>query len=106
MTPETLDVRTFILSCVRQALAAIGMEHRELPEDFDLRASGVIDSLGFVQLLGHLETRFDRSIDLSCLPPEELTHLGVLSRHIAEQVAGADATLAALDSQPQLNHPA
>lgn len=106
MTRETLDVRTFILSCVRQALAAIGMENRALPEDFDLRASGVIDSLGFVQLLGHLEARFDRAIDLSRVPPEQLTHLGVLSRHIAEQVAADDAVLAASGSRPHVNRTA
>ena len=86
MTEQTLDVNAFILSCLRQQLAAIGMADRPLPDDFDLRATGVIDSLGFIQLMTEIERRVGCAIDLSGLPPEQLTDLGVLSRHIAVQI--------------------
>lgn len=86
MTSETLEVRAFILACLRQPLAAIGMDTQPIPDDFDMRAHGVIDSLGFIQLMTDLEARFGCAIDLSEVPPEQLTNLAVLSRHIAAQL--------------------
>jgi len=86
MTPEAHEVKAFIVGSLRQPLAAVGVDTQCVPDDFDLRARGVIDSLGFVQLIGHLEARFACSIDLADLPPEQLTNLGLLSRHIAAQI--------------------
>ena len=87
MTPEALEVRAFVLASLRQQLAAVGKDTQPIPDDFDLRVHGVIDSLGFVQLLGALEARFGCAIDLSDVPAEQLTNLAVLSRHIAAQIA-------------------
>ncbi len=77
MTPA--DIRSEILAFVR---APGGV-----PDDFDLRRDGAVDSLRFIQLLAHLEARTGTPIDLSEVEPERLTNVGVLSRHIAEQAA-------------------
>jgi len=89
MMPEARDVKAFILSSLREPLSAVGIDAHSMPDEFDLRARGVIDSLGFIQLIAALEARFACSIDLADLPPEHLTNLGILSRHIAAQVVSS-----------------
>ena len=86
------DVTAFIVSTLHQSLSAGGFDIATVPDDFDLRARGVIDSLGFIQLLSALEMWLGGSIDLSDIPPERLTTIGMLSRHIAAQAIEHDAT--------------
>jgi acyl carrier protein len=87
MTPlGAQDVKAFIVSSLRQPLSAGGFDAESVPDDLDLRASGVIDSLGFIQLITDLEARCGCPIDLADLAPEQLTMIGVLCTHIAAQV--------------------
>ena len=55
----------------------------ELYDDLDLRSAGLIDSLGFVQLIDALERRLGYPVELADLNPTELTKVGPLCRHIA-----------------------
>lgn len=93
MTPEALEVKSFIVWSLRQSLGAVGVDAKSVPDEFDLRGRGVIDSLGFIQLIGDLEARFACSIDLSEVPSEQLTNLGVLSTHIAAQLGSQQRAL-------------
>jgi acyl carrier protein len=88
MTSPFHEVKTFILSVLHPQLAAAGLDRESVPDDFDLRADGLIDSLGFLQLLGAVEARFGGPIDLTSIAPEQLANIGVLCAHIA---AGARA---------------
>ena len=92
MTPEACEVKAFIVSSLLQPLAVVGLDAESVPDNFDLRTGGVIDSLGFIQLICRLEARFGCSLDLADVQPEQLMNLGVLSRHIAAQrkTAGHD----------------
>jgi acyl carrier protein len=85
MTAEA-DVKTFVIDALHQLLVDAGVNAKRLPEDFDLRAHGVVDSLGFIQLIGRIEDRFACSIDLADVDPNQLTRLSVLCSHIAAQV--------------------
>jgi acyl carrier protein len=86
MTAAAHEVKACIVAALRHALADAGVDAESLPDDFDLRAHGVIDSLGFIQLIGDLEGRFACSIDLADVEPAQLTNLAVLCTHIAAQV--------------------
>ena len=89
MTQPGADaVKAFILLSLDDRLRQIGYDSGSLPPDFDLLARGVIDSLGFLQLLGTLECRYGTSFDLSSLLPEQATRLDVLSACIAGQLSG------------------
>jgi acyl carrier protein len=77
------EVRAVILSYIAPALAAAGMPASSVTDDTDLRAAGLIDSLGFVQLLAELERRLG-PVDLSSADPTQLTHV----RTILEQLTG------------------
>jgi len=89
------EVKAFIVSALHQSLSAGGFDIATVPDDFDLRARGVIDSLGFIQLLSALEVRFGGPIDLADVPPAGLTTIGLLSRHVAAQ----SSTRAAVDTR-------
>jgi acyl carrier protein len=80
----TQDEGARIKSVIASILAARTTGHLpELRDDFDLRGAGLIDSLGFVQLISDLESRLGYQVDLADLDPADLTKVGPLCRHIA-----------------------
>lgn len=81
----TEDIKCLILDCLGSALAGLRVRRQDVGNDFDLRAEGVIDSLGFVQLLTALEMRLGLEIDFDELAPDDLTVIGPLSRYIADR---------------------
>jgi len=90
VSQRTADtVRSIILEEVAGELAALGIAPESVGEDFDLRAHGVIDSLGFLELVTALEDRLGVEIDFEALPPEQLTQLGAIARHVADQMPDA-----------------
>ena len=77
------EIRTFILAFVETSSTGRPPGVAALSDDTDLRMAGLIDSLGFVQLLSELERRLGGPVDLADLDPARLTQVGALSRHIA-----------------------
>jgi len=92
-TEATASARAKILDFCGTALAAYGIDPREAADDLDLRASGAIDSLGFVELVVALEEAFGVELELEEIDPETLTVLGPLSEHVGAQVAGWDGAV-------------
>ena len=78
MTKDKLmiEMREFVLSCLRERLELLGMDPGEINDDISLTGSGLIDSMGFVELVGSFEDKFDYEIDLDEYDPEEFTTLG------------------------------
>ena len=89
--PNALEVKAFILSALERSLLVGGFDAESIPEDLDLRAHGVIDSLGFIQLLAALESHFGGPIDLADVAPEQLMRIDVLCRHVAANVVAHHA---------------
>jgi acyl carrier protein len=85
-------IRALILSECASSLALFGSTADSVPDDFDLRAQGVIDSLGFLELVVALESVLGFELDFEGLEPEHLTVIGPLSRYVAAQAAVALAT--------------
>lgn len=84
-----MAARAKILDFCGPALAAYGIDPGAAADDLDLRASGAIDSLGFVELVVELEETFGVELELEDLDPETLTVLGPLSGHVGAQVVAA-----------------
>jgi acyl carrier protein len=88
MTPDDIvHVKALIAAILEPKLAAMKLPLSDLRDDLDLRAAGLVDSLGFLRLLTKLETRLGRQIDLAELSPDQLTKVGPLVRHIAWRLA-------------------
>lgn len=85
---ETTRVRALILEACGPALADFGISAADAPGDLDLRGSGMIDSLGFVEIIVALEEQLGIEIDLEEMDPEQITVLDPLAAHIAAQAAG------------------
>ena len=80
------DVKMLILSCCPDAWWGDWWAG-EVPDEFDLRAEGVVDSLGFIELVSEIEARLGCQIDFDGLDSELLTRVGPLARYIAERAA-------------------
>ena len=84
MTQDGVEyVKSLIASILETRLLAQGITVTNLQDDLDLRDEGIVDSLGFMQMILDLETRLATQIDLTDLDPEDLTNVGALARHIA-----------------------
>jgi acyl carrier protein len=84
MTQDGVErVKSLIASILEHRLLAQRIPLINLQDDLDLRDEGIVDSLGFVQLISELETRLGHGIDLTDLGSEYLTNVGALARHVA-----------------------
>lgn len=87
MSPITAErVRALILDEVSPSLALFDHTAETVPDDFDLRASGVIDSLGFLEIVARLSDEVGFELDFDAMEdPDEITVVGPLSRFVAAQ---------------------
>lgn len=83
--PSPDDVRTFLLAQVEPELSALDLTPEVVTDGFDLLAEGIIDSLGLVQMIAAVETRFQVELDLEELEVEDLGVVGPFSRYVAER---------------------
>lgn len=82
------DVRIFLKEYLAEKLSAQGKNFpRELPDDCDLLLSGMIDSVGLLDLMSAIQRHWEREIDFEALDPEEMTIVGPLCRYVSEQIA-------------------
>jgi acyl carrier protein len=75
--------RELILRDLAEQLEVFGLVSDQVPDDFDLIATGVIDSFGLLQLIASLEEAFGVEIELELLDADLITVIGPLCRHIA-----------------------
>jgi acyl carrier protein len=57
-------LRETVLALIAQRAARMGMSTADLTDDLDLLRSGLLDSLGFVDLIVDLEKRMGKEVDL------------------------------------------
>ncbi|MFI7677421.1 acyl carrier protein [Actinophytocola sp. NPDC049390] len=60
-----------------------GTDPAELPADYDLIATGVVDSLGLLKVIAWLEDRFDLAIDDLELEPESFRTVAAIDDFVA-----------------------
>ncbi len=82
VTPD--NVRGFLLTRYYEPIIAMQLSLTEIPDDFDLLLSGVIDSFGILEMISAIEDEFQMQIDLALLDAEDITRIGPLARYIAE----------------------
>ena len=80
---EVISIKALIASILEPTLASRNGTMLDLPDDLDLRLEGLVDSFGFMHLIAELQSRLGCEINLAELPPEQLTKVGPLARHIA-----------------------
>ena len=84
VTPE--EVRIFLVQYFGQKLERNGQGERDsLSEDCDLLLSGIIDSIGLLELVGAIHEFVGAEIDFEALDPEQMTIVGPLCRFVSDQ---------------------
>ena len=87
--PRLEDVRALILSASGAPVQDPEAVIAGASDDLDLRDSGVIDSLGFIELVAAIEDAFGIEVDLEAIDPDQITVLGPLARHVHAQAESA-----------------
>jgi acyl carrier protein len=70
------EVRSFVVEKLREVAEGKGVSLPDLSDDVDLLDTGLIDSMGFVELIVAVEDRFGRQIDFGNLSAKDFTTLG------------------------------
>jgi acyl carrier protein len=84
ITPE--DAKTFLEQHLSRKLGANGRgKVDDLADDCDLLLSGMIDSIGLLDLVGAIQEFVGMEIDFDTLDPEQMTTVGPLCRFISDQ---------------------
>lgn len=87
MSPSPEAVLAFLVAELDVPLRESGIDPQAVGDDFDLLTSGVVDSLGMMELIMAVTDRFGIDVDFEGLDPEQLTVLGPLSAHVAHAAA-------------------
>jgi len=77
-------VKNFLLKKYESALRDHGMTRDQVPDDFDLFAEGIIDSLGVLNMVSEVEKGFGVKLDMEQMDAEQLTIIGPFCRYAAE----------------------
>lgn len=80
----TNEVRDFLLHHFASTIAANGLNPTDLGDDFDLLKTGVVDSLGVIEMISAVEQHFKITVDFEPMDPAELTLLGKFSLFVAQ----------------------
>ncbi|HTS19493.1 MAG TPA: acyl carrier protein [Verrucomicrobiae bacterium] len=86
-------VCAFLAGRYADQLRGRGFEPAALPDDFDFLLSGVIDSLGVIEMISAVEQHFGITVDFETLDPSELTVLGPFSRFVAEHATSGNKSV-------------
>ncbi len=92
-SPPLEEVRALILSASGAPVSDREAAISGAADDLDLRDSGAIDSLGFIELVAAVEDALGIEVDFEAMDPDQITVLGPLARHLhaqAEAAAGGE----------------
>jgi len=84
------SVREFLLDRYSESITAMRLDVAQLPDDFDLLLSGIIDSFGILEMISAIESEFQIQLDLALLDAEDITRLGPLARYVSAIAKGQD----------------
>lgn len=87
MEASSEQIRTFLQQYILEKSAGGKDTPGELADDCDLLLSGMIDSLGLLDLMTAIQRHCQTEIDFEALDPEQLTVVGPLCRYVSEQLA-------------------
>ena len=86
-SPTPDNVRVFVVAFLNRKLKDRGQGPlSDLPDDYDVLLSGVLDSLAFVEMMMAAGEHFVGEIDFESLDPEKMTIVGPLCMFVSEQL--------------------
>jgi len=84
------DMREMVFGILESRFKTAGVQsHKEIDDTYDMVEAGIIDSLGFVNLIVELESRLGVSVDIMDLPTDEVSNFSAMCRFLHEQTTQA-----------------
>ena len=77
---DDAELRTLTFSLLAPKLEAAGISAVEVEESTSLVDLGILDSMGFLELISQLEIQSGRTIDFDDVDPEEFTTVAGILR--------------------------
>jgi acyl carrier protein len=71
MTDQAAEMRAFIIERVTETAETLAMTDLQIDGAFNIFDSGVVDSLGFIDLVADVEERFNVVLDFGDRDPSE-----------------------------------
>lgn len=84
--PTAAEIRTYVLGQVQHRLDAAGLDPAELPDDSDLLAQSVIDSLDVLEVIAMVGDRYGLEDDWEDYDPEDIFVIGPFCRYVERQI--------------------
>jgi acyl carrier protein len=85
MSATETDVREFVLGRFGTQLREAGIDAATISDDTDLFDSGVVDSLGVVELIAVVSDRFGIDDEWDDFDPDDLLVIGPFCRYVAQK---------------------
>ena len=70
-----LAVKEFVIDHLQKNMLKLNIVAHEIDDSFNFIESGVVDSMGFLELITRVEKRFKIEIDFEDYNPSEFTYL-------------------------------
>jgi|ETN02SMinimDraft_2_1059926.scaffolds.fasta_scaffold37525_1 acyl carrier protein len=70
-----LEVKEFVIDHLQKNMLKLNIVAHEIDDSFNFIESGVVDSMGFLELITRVEKRFKIEIDFEDYDPSEFTYL-------------------------------
>ncbi len=87
------DLYRFIEAHLQARLRDLNVDSIDVTRDLNMIDTGVLDSMGFIELVADIEDTFDVEVDLEAYRPEELSLVSGLMRCVMDgAVEGVDGT--------------
>ena len=90
MSTTEPGVRAFVTERLARSLEVAGIDVSAVPDDLDLLQASIVDSFGFLELIGEVEDHFDLAVDFEEIDAVELTAFGSFCRFIARAATDPD----------------
>lgn len=88
---DSNEIRSLIIRAVGPDIETAGFDPHNLPSDFDLKASGTLDSLALIGLLAEVAHQYGVTDDFESIDPADLTMLKPLCNYISRYANGASS---------------
>jgi acyl carrier protein len=80
--PTAAEVQAFLVERLGERLRSAGLDPGALPDDTDLLAAGIVDSLGVLELMATVGDRFGLDDDWEDYDPDDILVLGPFCRYV------------------------
>ena len=87
MPKNNVVVKAFVIDFLSDRAQQLGFDGLEVDGTFDFFESGLLDSLGLIELIDSVESTFDLEVDLTEMDPDGFTTVdGLVSSLVGAQL--------------------